>query len=89
MFALSESDFQVAIERINDFAMTVLSQFHSNTYEGKRLHMLNTALFPIASSMTLGPEKNVDGGDACLGHTTQYQSVQSEAPGNGDLGQHE
>lgn len=46
-FALSESEFQEALEKINDFAIQLLSRYHTSELEGRRLYMLENALFPI------------------------------------------
>ena len=47
-FALSEEEFQSCLEKINDFAFSILSQ-HNNTHlEGRRLYMFESVLFPVS-----------------------------------------
>ncbi len=52
-FALSESDFQQAVQKINDFAFSILSDFHTNDLNNKRLYMFESVLFPISGLFQL------------------------------------
>ena len=54
-FALTESEFENAIERINEFSVSLLSQFHNSQIRGRRLYMLESVLFPLTEIFT---EKN-------------------------------
>lgn len=45
--ALSREEYEMAVERINAFAMMILSQFHTDVLQDRRLYMFNTALFPV------------------------------------------
>lgn len=47
-FALTEREFEKAVERINEFALTILNEFHSQNLEGRRLYMIENVLFPIS-----------------------------------------
>jgi uncharacterized protein (TIGR02147 family) len=46
-FALSEDEFHFAVERINDFAVSILSQFQNMNLSSRRLYMMENVLFPI------------------------------------------
>jgi uncharacterized protein (TIGR02147 family) len=48
-FSLAESEFENLLERINDFAITVLSTYNSKKLQNRRLYMLEMLLFPIAN----------------------------------------
>jgi uncharacterized protein (TIGR02147 family) len=48
-FALSADEFQDIQERLNEFALTLLSRYHNDNMEERRLYMLNTALFPLTN----------------------------------------
>lgn len=52
-FALSESEFESAVEKINEFALSVLNQFHNSSLAGRRLYMLESALFPISEKTSV------------------------------------
>lgn len=45
-FALTEDEFNDFVERINDFALSVLSKFNNPYITGRRMYMLETVLFP-------------------------------------------
>lgn len=49
MVALDQPEFDNIVEKINAFALELLSQHHTNEIKGKNLYMLNTALFPLTS----------------------------------------
>ncbi len=46
-FALTEEEFNLALEKINEFALSILNQFHTSQMSGRRLYMLENVLFPI------------------------------------------
>lgn len=48
MVALDRDEFEKLVEKINAFALELLSQHHSGEITGKDLYMLNAALFPVA-----------------------------------------
>lgn len=45
-FALTTDEFNDFVERINDFAISVLSKFNNSSLDGRRMYMLETAFFP-------------------------------------------
>lgn len=47
-FALSEEEFNSVIEKINDFALTLLTSAHSQTITEKRLYMFESIIFPLS-----------------------------------------
>jgi len=48
-FALSKEEFEEVVEKINDYSMLLLSKYQASSLEGKRLYMLESALFPIST----------------------------------------
>src|SRR3989338_1017559 len=57
-FALSENEFNDLVDRINDFAIGLLSKYSTDRLSDRRMYMLETALFPISEK--LSPSKQVD-----------------------------
>jgi uncharacterized protein (TIGR02147 family) len=58
-FALTEDEFSQALERINEFALSLLSSFNSRTIADRRLYMLETLFFPVTTSQ-VNTSRNVD-----------------------------
>lgn len=52
-FALTEQEFNVALEKINEFAVYILSKFHTCQINGRRLYMLENILFPITNQLDI------------------------------------
>lgn len=48
-FALNEEEFLSVLERINEFAISILSNYNPKNLENRRLYMLETLLFPVAN----------------------------------------
>lgn len=62
-FALNEDEFAVAIKKIDEFALTILGQFHTTDLEGRRLYMIENAIFPITEFPFHGSVDSKETGD--------------------------
>lgn len=50
-FALTAEEFQTALEKINEFALSLLVQYHHQSLRDRRLYMFESAIFPISICM--------------------------------------
>ncbi len=58
-FALNEDEFKDIQQRLNEFAVSLLSRYHNDSIEGRRLYMLNSAIFPV-TTLTASPTKSTE-----------------------------
>ena len=47
-FALTPDEYKLCLERIDEFALTILNQFHTDSLAGRRLYMIENVLFPVS-----------------------------------------
>lgn len=74
--ALNDSEFDSVIEKINEFAVVLLSKYQFSNLEERRVYILETLLFPV--SQFNSAESKVKSSDAEK-NTESIQSIPSQA----------